>query len=216
MFKHEPCTLLQMALLFYFTIGLLSGVSYVYRRQIFRWMFAGLWYLARLYINYKLSKKRDLDNKKGYVVLLSKQEMVYDNIPFYVYEYLKDSQKFKVFGSRGEEPMLSNVDTTIEQNLVFKHNVLNCSIKDNTDDDNCLLDITTKWRECLYHYQGQSEMNKMKYFFTYLMCISGIQSIKDKYLVTYVNDDSFSEHTYKIADIWEKYFYEVNEITIVI
>uniref|UniRef100_A0A6C0H6J8 Uncharacterized protein n=1 Tax=viral metagenome TaxID=1070528 RepID=A0A6C0H6J8_9ZZZZ len=174
-------------------------------------MFAGVWYLARLYINYNLSNTRDLEDKKYYIVLLGKQEMVYNSSPFYVYDYIKDSQKFKVFGCWGEEPMLSNVATTIEQNLVFKHNVLNCSIKDNKDGYH--MDITSKWRECLYHFQGEAEMNKMKYFFTYLISISGIQSIKDKYLVIYVNDDSFSEHTYKIADIWEKYFCEVNDIT---
>ena len=201
-----------MTVLFYLGFGVLSAVGYVYRRRIFWWLFSVFWYLARLYINYKLSNKRKHEHDKAALVCVGKQEITFGDTTFIVYEYLKDSMRIKVFACWDEEPTFEHIQEVVEDNLIFKHNVLNCSINEHYDDENCLLDVTNCWRECLYHYQGRLETSKLKYFFNYIGYISGIQNLKDKYLVTYVNDDSFSEHKYKIADIWDSYFYEINAI----
>jgi len=202
-------------ILIYVSIGILSAVGYVYRRRILWWLLSTFWYLGTLYVSYKLTNKRkQLQTLQDFKITGKQIIPIEETTSFFVYEYQKDRIRMIVFGCQDETPMSNMVEEKIKQNLIFKHNVLNCSINDESchNEDNCLLDITNRWRECLYHYQDSTEPSKLKYFFTFISSFYGIQNIKDKYLVTYHNDDTFSQHTYKIAEIWDKYFYELNNI----
>ena len=203
-----------MMIFFYVGIGIMSAVGYVYRRRILWWLISSFWYLATLYISYKLDKKRKQLKAIQSFKYTGKHEIPIEDTNFFVYEYQKDRIKMIVFDCQDKTPMLKNVEEKTQQNLIFKHNVLNCSINDeiHLNDDECLLDITNRWRECLYHYQDSAESSKLKYFFTFISSVYGLQNIKDKYLVTYHNDDTFSQHKYKISEIWDTYFYELNNI----
>lgn len=192
-------------------IGILSLLCYSYRHRLLLLLLSSFWYLATLYINYKVNNCKESNQQ---FKCIRKRKISFADTTFCVYEYIKDKVGLKVFGCCDEEPLLINIEEKYRQNILFRHNVLNCSIDDSYDEpeDSCLLDITNLWRECLYHYHGGDEQNKLKYLFMYISSNFKIENIKDKYLVTYVNDENFTQYKYKIADIWDRYFYEINKV----
>jgi hypothetical protein len=98
------------------------------------------------------------------------------------------------------------ISNSIHDKLHLKSKIVNCSLMD--EDDNEIYDVTSLFREFIFHFEGQDEKNKLKYFFKYLEVTLGI-SVNHLNFVVYINNDDFTEQKFAINSLSEQFFHEI-------
>jgi hypothetical protein len=111
-----------------------------------------------------------------------------------------------------DDVVISNILRTLDS----KNHIVHCSIV--SSDDSTMLDLTSVFREFVYHFDRDDEMSKMEHFFKYVTQYYELDNIEfgndddDLYFVIYLNDDSFTEVKYKVKEINNHQFREVLRI----
>lgn len=188
---------------------LLSG--FVCRNDVYKILINILMCVAKLYISLRVWVTQNKNN----IVFKKRHDIVLEGNTFYVYDYCLTTNGMQNDYKRMSLEILPQHEIDIEtnritrENSILKHNIVNSYISD--QDDNCLIDVTLLWRKFLYHFKGTSEIDKIKYFFKYIQRMNQTFDVNTSQFVTYLNDNEFTERRYKITNILDKYFCDVND-----
>jgi hypothetical protein len=184
-----------------FVFVLTLGTSYVFRKQLFWWLFLA----ARWCLQFKLAYQARMTQSKV-ITYKGKRSWHCEDKVVNVHRYEVSNSNYIVLSEK-EYLASEHVYQTIIENLPSKHNILNCSINDS--GDNCMVDLTHLLRQFLYHFHDQHETSKLKYFIRFVEHEYGF-SFHGCYLVMYVNDETFTERKHVIdQELYEKYYSDI-------
>lgn len=200
----------------YYYLGILGvcGLMYRYRYRLLLWGFSLFVRMMGLYVKIKNRNK-----KNNHLQFVTADQLSDDVVVCHYHGLVNEKEhNLKVIknaiGETGDDDdvVIGNILQTLES----KNNIVHCSIVGS--DEDTMLDLTSVFREFVYHFERDDEMSKMEHFFKYVTQYYDLDNIKfgndddDLYFVIYLNDDTFTEVKYKVKEINNHQFREVLRI----
>lgn len=109
----------------------------------------------------------------------------------------------------GEEKMKDIIDCLDKRN-----HIVHCSLMG--EDEHQMLDLTTLFREFVYHFDKDDDMSRLEHFFEYVKMNYDLdkfgQQADDLYFVVYMNDNNFTEVKSKVKEITAQQFRDLLNI----
>lgn len=188
------------------TIALLL---YTYRYRVCFWTIQLFIKTIQLYQRFK---NRNVINNHLQVVTV---ENLSDNVVVCHYHgYVEQKEhKLKVIKNALDLSNKSDVMESLEsRNQYGVDHIVHCTLT--KSDETKMLDLTSMFREFVYHFDKDDDLSKIEHFVQYVSKVYDIEEVLDDdknnlYFVIYLNDKNFTEVKYKVRELTNQKFKDV-------